>query len=229
MRLQPEIMRTPSVGTKALDLTRSSTRNRRTFSSGVDCYLLLQDRGLKFKALCKHNEDPINPSRTGSGDACGSPGKRGLAAKLVWHPLAFAVVRHPSQAPKSGWRRRLVPFNDIPGSAIDDFHLTPGQGCRLVRCFPSLGKSVAHHKWRASGWADHENLEHSAVSPSLIITQRLRKASGNKLTIVTDLFQLHPKRDFRPHWEHHVSFYAPLQSRWLNQTETRWPSTRMPR
>ena len=103
------------------------------------------------------------------------------------------------------------------------------QGCRLVRCFSSLGKSVAYYKWRASGWADHENLEHSAVSPSLISTERLRKASGNKLTIVTDLFQLHPKRDFRPHWEHHVSFYAPLQSRWLNQTETRWPSTRMPR
>jgi hypothetical protein len=39
--------------------------------------------------------------------------------------LVFAVVRHPSQAPKSGRRRRLVPFNDIPGSAIDDFHLTP--------------------------------------------------------------------------------------------------------
>ena len=62
MRLQPEIMRAPSVRTKALDLTTSSTRNRRPLAFGADCCFLLQDRGLKFKALCKHNEDPINPS-----------------------------------------------------------------------------------------------------------------------------------------------------------------------
>ena len=115
MRLQPEIMRAPSVGTKALDLTTSSTRNRRPFSSGADCCSLLQDRGLKFKALCKHNEDPINPSRTGGWNACGSPGKRGLAAKLACHPLAFDVVRHPTRRAKSDRPRRLVPLNDLTG------------------------------------------------------------------------------------------------------------------
>src|SRR5262249_15275632 len=54
-----------------------------------------------------------------------------------------------------------------------------------------------------------------AVSPWLIITERLRKASRNKLTTVTDLFQQPSKRDFCPQSEHHVSFYSLLQSGWL--------------
>ena len=69
-------------------------------SRPYNCSFLLQDRGLKFKALCKHNKDSVNPPGTRGWNACGSPGKRGLAAKLVWNPLAFAVVRHTLTGPK---------------------------------------------------------------------------------------------------------------------------------
>jgi hypothetical protein len=42
------------------------------FSSGADCYFLLQDGGFKFKAFRKHDEELINPPGTRGWDARGS-------------------------------------------------------------------------------------------------------------------------------------------------------------
>ena len=68
--------------------------------------------------------------------------------------------------PTSGGSRRLVPFNDIPGSAIDDFHPAPSFRRSLPRGLPSVENTVVLKKGRSSGRTNHANLKHRPRLPA---------------------------------------------------------------